>query len=344
MIGKALSWLDRNLKEREGFPFNQIHLAVKGLRYLEDLMTESQNTALSRLYLNIRSYERRLMEGRYRLVTIDEAILWTYEWIKTFPCRYDLIVGIPRSGLLIGSIIAAKLAVPLSTPDSFSNGIYWPGCSKMTQEKIFSNIMIVDESVGTGDTMKKAYEVVRQHAPTAKITRAALMLIGNRLSAKSKKAFVDEYFKVVLSPVLVEWELLDNKYGTVAMDLDGVICEECPRGIDVNETKYLNWLRDAKPYLIPNYEVDYIISNRLERYRQETEEWLRRNGVLYRKLILWNLESKKERLGKFATHKIDVLTSVKPDFFFESEDSQAKAIWTATKIPTICTDKMILYS
>jgi len=48
--------------------------------------------------------------------------------------------------------------------------------------------------------------------------------------------------------------------------------------------------------------------------------------------------------GKFAENKIEMLTAINPDVFFESEDSQAKAIWTATKIPTICIDKMLLHS
>jgi adenine/guanine phosphoribosyltransferase-like PRPP-binding protein len=39
------------------------------------------------------------------------------EWVKTFDIQYDLIIGIPRSGLLVGCMIATKLAKPLATPD-----------------------------------------------------------------------------------------------------------------------------------------------------------------------------------------------------------------------------------
>jgi len=345
MIGKLLSYVDGAINEKKGFPFPQIHKAIKGLRYLESMINESDNIALSRFYLKIRNGERRLTERPLILVTIDEAVLWTYEWIKSFPCRYDLIVGIPRAGLLIGSVIASKLGVPLSTPDSFSVGIYWSGSrGKTMQNKTFSEILIVDDSVDTGTQIKRAYETIRRCAPDARITRACLMLVSNRSSGGFERHLVDMYFKVVLRPLLLEWEIPDNRQGTTGVDLDGVICEECPLRTDTNERRYLNWLRNAKPYLIPNYEIDFIVSNRLEKYRPETEEWLRKNGVRYRKLLLWNLESKEERQGRYAENKIEILTVIKPDLFIESEDSQAKAIWTATKIPTICTDKMILYS
>jgi hypothetical protein len=138
--------------------------------------------------------------------------------------------------------------------------------------------------------------------------------------------------------------MLHSKMGRLASDLDGVICEDCPPGVDGDEEKYRRWLTNAKPYLIPNFEFDTIISSRLEKYRAETEKWLQLHGVKYKELVLWNLESKKERKGQHAQHKVDYLLKIKPDMFWESSFWEAKEIWAKTSIPTLCVDQMLLFS
>ena len=65
----------------------------------------------SRLYLKSRHFKRNLEGKKFSFVTIDQASIWTTEWIKTFPDQYDLIVGIPRSGMLIATIISLKLVL-----------------------------------------------------------------------------------------------------------------------------------------------------------------------------------------------------------------------------------------
>jgi len=170
------------------------------------------------------------------------------------------------------------------------------------------------------------------------ITTASLLI------SKEAVGYVDLYYKVLRNyPPMGEWNLLHRKRGTVAFDMDGVICEDCPSDIDLNESLYIEWIKNARPYLIPVYKIDYIISNRLEKYRPETEEWLRRHDVKYDKLILWDIESKKDRKDLFAEYKADKLLSLKPSVYFESSYQQAKQIWESTRIPTICIDEMIAF-
>jgi hypothetical protein len=54
------------------------------------------------------------------------------------------------------------------------------------------------------------------------------------------------------------------KFGMVGFDLDGVLCEACSN--DKNDA-CLKFLSTARLYLIPEYESDYIITSRLEKYR-----------------------------------------------------------------------------
>lgn len=306
---------------------------------LKSKLLTIENLPLSRLYLRAKDLGRRLRGQKYNFVTVKELVIWTNEWVKSFPRSFDLIVGIPRSGFLVANIIALKLDKPLTTPELFVQGQYWE--RKLIDKKRkreFKNILLVDDSITSGKTIKKSLELLRGYRKKIKITKAAL------IATRETKEFVDLYYKIIPQPRIFEWNFLHAKKGKLATDLDGVLCEDCPSGVDPDEKKYLQWIKDAKPFLVPTFEIDVILSNRLERYRPETEKWLAKHGVRYKELILWNIDSKEERNGRHAQRKIEVLLKVKPDIFWESSYEEAKKIWQATKIPTLCVDKMILFS
>lgn len=303
---------------------------------LKNALIRSDNSIVPKLYLQARSLKRNIMGEKYSFVTIDELVIWTTKWIKTFPTSYDVIVGIPRSGLLVANIIASKLGKPLATPELFCQGQYWVGRTSGKKGE-YKNILLVDDTICSGNTMKKSLQLLHSYNQNLNIIKAALIAMED-----SKKS-VDLYYKIIPHPRVFEWNLLHSKKGKLAADLDGVICENCPPGIDLDEELYTEWIKNAKPYLIPAFEIDAIVSNRLEKYRSNTEEWLAKHGVRYKELILWDIQSKQERDGKYAQRKIEVLLKDKPDMFWESSFAEAEQIWKATKIPTLCTDKTILF-
>ena len=248
-----------------------------------------------------------------------------------------MVVGIPRSGLLVASLIALKLGKPLTTPELITKNKYWIRKHVRRKTKM-QNILLVDDSITGGKTMKESLKLLRPYNKKLNITKAAL------IATEKSRGLVDLYYKIIPHPRIFEWNLLHAKKGKLATDLDGVICENCPPGVDSNEELYINWIKTAKPYLIPAFEIDAIISCRLEKYRKETEDWLAKHNVRYKKLILWNIPSKQERKGRNAKYKIEALLKIKPDLFWESSFYEAKQIWKATKIPTLCVAKMTIFS
>lgn len=300
----------------------------------------------NRMYLQSRNLKRNLKGKNFKFVTVDQASIWTMEWIKTFPRQYDLIVGVPRSGMLIASIVALKLGKGLTTPELFVEGKYWH--SSKVKDRLpleeMSNVLVVDDSIDTGRAMTKAMDLIHSVNSHIKVDKASLIV---RDDIKSK---VDLYHKIIPPPRVYEWNILHRKiasywgHGVLAIDMDGVLCENCPKGVDDDESLYLDWLKTAKPYLIPAFEVDAIITCRLEKYRAETERWLASHNVKYKSLFMWDVPNKSDRLGKFARHKVTELLKLKPDMFWESSWGQSQRIWERTKIPTLCIDEMTLLS
>lgn len=312
------------------------HAYTKSSALLSNILASNNNRTISEIYLKARHIRRTVAGGKLIFVTIDELVMWTTEWIKLFPTTYDLIIGIPRSGLLVANIVALKLGKPLTTPELFVQNEYWK--SKLINKKEYTNILLIDDSINSGKQMAESHQLLRSRRKNVNITKAALIVADN------SKELVDLYYKIIPQPRIFEWNLLHAKKGMVASDLDGVICENCPPGVDPDEQLYVKWIKNAKPYLIPSFEIDVIVSNRLEKYRSETETWLSKHGVRYKELILWDIQSKKERKGQHAQHKTDVLLKIKPDMFWESSLWEGKRIWEATKIPTLCIYEMVLFS
>jgi orotate phosphoribosyltransferase len=307
---------------------------------------ETDDPFASRLYLRTLSFKRNLEGKQFSFVSVDQASLWTLEWIKTFPSRYDLVVGVPRSGMFVASLIALKLGKGLATPELLRDGQYWHSSQVDNRVELDDDchVLLVDDSVHSGKSMSKAVETIRSVNPNVTITRASLII---REDAESK---VDLFHKIVEPPRVFEWNILHRKIasqfygGVLAVDMDGVLCADCPPGVDDDEKLYLEWLPDARPYLIPAFEIDAIVTSRLEKYRPQTEEWLSRHKVRYKELFMWDIPSKADRKGQFARHKVDTLLRVKPDMFWESTWSQSQKIWDETRIPTLCIDEMTLLS
>ena len=316
-------------------------LIKSAIRYLLDKIGQPEvagtlSRRLRRIYRRA-DVKWKYSTGKYTLVTLDELVTWTGEWIKTFPHNYDIIVGIPRSGLLVANLIAVKLGKPLTTPELLDKNRYWMSQRPKNSIEV-KRILLVDDAIYLGDSVEKNRQLVASINSDFSVTTASLIVDD------ASKNMVDLYYKAIPFPNMFEWNIMHVKRGKLACDMDGVICEECSPAIDSDEEQYRNWIKNARPYLIPAFEIDIIISNRLEKYRAITEEWLAGHGVRYKELLLWDIESKDEREGKWAQNKIAHVLKTAPDIVWESSLGQASDIWNATRIPTLCIDEMILFS
>src|SRR4030095_982818 len=83
--------------------------AISFYRKIRDALGQSENDLMSRAYLRWQHAEQELVSWKYKFVTVEELLWWTSQWVQSFPVRYDVIVGIPRSGLLVANTVALKL-------------------------------------------------------------------------------------------------------------------------------------------------------------------------------------------------------------------------------------------
>ena len=274
-------------------------------------------------------------------ITYNQLINTIGENIKKVPHDIDLVVGIPRSGMLVANIIALSLNLPFTDIDGFLSGrIIGTGDTRKRQDWIketsqAKHILVVDDSISKGDAIKKAKDKFSNSSYKGKVTFCAVYA----LPSNTKK--VDIYFKICNHPRMFEWNYMHHwmlEYS--CMDIDGVLCEDPSFFQNDDGEKYREFLINARPLIIPTKPVKNLVTCRLEKYRKETETWLENHGVKYTNLIMLNCEKANERgkisqgefKGKFYKNSDCIL-------FIESNFEQALEICKISGKQVYCVDK-----
>ena len=109
--------------------------------------------------------------------------------------------------------------------------------------------------------------------------------------------------------------------------------------------KYLQFIKNAKPLYLPNREIGYIVTSRLEEYRKETEQWLEKHGVRYKKLYMLDCTAEERRKYMLqAKYKAKIYGQIKDSgLFIESNAEQAMEIAQLTGKRCICCTNDSMY-
>lgn len=259
--------------------------------------------------------------------------------VKILPEDIDLVVGIPRSGIIPAYLIALFLNKNACSLNEFVNNMLPQKGERPINEVANDNrkkhVLIVDDSIYNGTALSKAKEQLKNIDTS--IYDISYCAIFAREESKDK---VDYYFEIVNPPRMFQWNYLNHANAAVSCyDIDGVLCvDPTPEQNDDGE-KYIDFILNAKPLFIPSYEINSLVTSRLEKYRPQTEEWLKKHNIKYKNLYMLDLETAEERrkLGCHAEFKAKIYQE-KDDcnFFIESEREQAKKIAEITGKQVIC--------
>jgi uncharacterized HAD superfamily protein/hypoxanthine phosphoribosyltransferase len=257
--------------------------------------------------------------------------------LSILPRDFDLIVGIPRSGMLPANLLALYLNKPYTDINSFINGhIYKAGArGQFFDISDFKKILVVDDSIASGSAMIKCRESLKHLETDFAISYCAIYVIPG------KEKMVDHYFEIVPLPRYFQWNILNHStLEKACFDIDGVLCVDPTDDQNDDGEKYLDFIRNAPPLFIPGSKIGTIVTSRLEKYRNETETWLKANNVKYDKLVMLDLPNKEARIkaNSHAVHKADTYKSNSYILFVESSLNQAIEINRITKKPVLCTE------
>lgn len=261
-----------------------------------------------------------------RFVTFEHLNRAIGKNLHRIPADVDLVVGIPRSGLMVASLIALQRNLPLTDIEGLATGkLKAAGSTRRRSNWAASvaeaqHILVVDDSISTGAALKEARETIDSLGLAAKFTYAAPFALPTNF----KK--VDLYFEVINHPRLFEWNYMHHwAMAHACVDIDGVLCAD-PSFIDNDDgPRYERFLREAPPRLLPTKPVGMVVTSRLEKYRSLTETWLARHGVEYERLAMLEgvTAAERRRGGMHAQFKAEVYQQSPHALFIESNLEQA---------------------
>jgi uncharacterized HAD superfamily protein/hypoxanthine phosphoribosyltransferase len=257
--------------------------------------------------------------------------------LHILPRDFDLIVGIPRSGMLPANLLALYLSKPFTDIHSFRNGhIYKAGeRGQFIDVKEFKKILVVDDSVASGSAMVKARALIHEINSDFDIRFCAVYMVPG------KEKMVDYFFEIVPLPRYFQWNIFNHtSLDKACFDIDGVLCIDPTDEQNDDGSKYTDFILNAAPLYIPQSNVGTLVTSRLEKYRPQTETWLSNHGVKYNKLVMLDLPDMRARqkANSHGMHKANTYKESVYTLFFESSLSQAMEINRITGKPVFCTE------
>lgn len=258
------------------------------------------------------------------------------------PADVDLIVGVPRSGMIAAMMVAEFLNKRVTDIDSFIAGHVMDsgGRGRMIRNGIASNILVIDDTVYSGGAMQRAKDKLKPLEDSYHILYGCIYAEGKGAKNKVDIYFEENYTLSGGKLYLYEWNILHHypsrtKY--MMWDMDGIICKDPPD--DANTAAYEAYLPNAVPMIIPTIPIEAICTYRLEKYRKVTEEWLKRNGIEVKQVIMFNASTREERnaISSPGYYKGKMYKEAKwAKLFIESEEHQAEKIHRVSGKPVFC--------
>lgn len=278
-----------------------------------------------------------------RFVTIHQYQNDVKRLVSLVPHDVDCIVGVARSGLCAASMVSMWTHKPLLTlrqslRDIMESGNGWRlGVQHVEHGK--GKAFVIDDTVMTGNSLRAIAPILKD--------RFREVVYGTVYLNPMAHTKPDIHAVELPWPHLLEWNLFNSVISpSVAVDFDGVLCHDCQPHEDDDGPKYENFLRTARPLYIARKEpIPLIVTARIEKYRGLTEEWLKRWGIRWHRLVMHPAATLAERqrddIAAFKARHFEEWAKRHrpipgPTMFVESDDRQARRIHQLTKRMTVC--------
>lgn len=261
-------------------------------------------------------------------------------WILKLPSDIELVVGIPRSGLLVANLISLHLNIPMTDLDGFLAGRILSSGERLkidadTYLKSPRKVLVVDDATGGGTQMDRARQKITERSMQHEVLFGALYVATYEQLHK-----LDYSLQYLPHPGFFEWNIFHHVLLQKAcIDIDGVLCRDPENYEDDDGKIYEQFLRTVKPIQIPTRIIGWLVTCRLEKYRALTEEWLEKNSIRYEHLIMMNYPDKisKQKAGAHSSFKTNIYKKTGAELFIESSKLQAEEIARLTGKYVYCT-------
>ncbi len=276
---------------------------------------------------------------------IGDMNLAVIRGLRLIPNDVDLVVGIPRSGLLAAGMISLYLNRPLTDLEGLREGrLIGRGKRDLPNHgrEIFENarrILVVDDCISTGNEIRRARQMIRDLGLEGRALFAAVYGF-----ADAPPRVADLIFETIARPMCFQWSCMHTPgLEKQCVDIDGILCVDPCKEEDDDGPRYRRFIEQARPLIVPTREVGWLVTCRREPYRELTERWLERHNIRYRHLMMMDLP---HNVGgeQRAAFKARVYRESGATMMIESSPGLARLIAELSGLPVMCYDTGTLHA
>jgi uncharacterized HAD superfamily protein len=255
-----------------------------------------------------------------------------------------VIVHLPRSGTIVGALLSTHLYLPLCSVTEWRHDLIH---TRKATTDLLHKPLLVDDSIHTGVQMAEAIAWVREELPDFNPRTFAVFRTKpeppHRLVMEADLTLCDEGN---VSGYVYPWFMWKTRHSMRwCFDMDGVLCDDCPKGADDDGERYLEFLRQVLPKHRSLHGVGTIVTSRLEKYRPETEAWLHTHGVRYQELVMgpWATLAERHADDVAQWKATEYMKRPAARLFVESHDRTAQVIARLSGKRVWCVDEQRWY-
>lgn len=260
------------------------------------------------------------MAIQYR--SIDDLSRVVRSRLDLVPVDIDLVVGVPRSGMLPAAIIALYRNLKVCSIEEYLRDI--PLNSGSTRSARFGSlckpsdarrVLVVDDSISSGGSMTK----VRERLAARHDVEIFYCAIYARPDTQYQ---VDISFEAIPHPRIFEWNLFHHPVlSKCCLEIDGVLSTLQQAGRQDG-----NRIETAPCLIVPSHRIGHIVTAQLERFRPQTVAWLEHHGIEFGELHMMD-QSEPASEDAAAAFKAEIYHKIaKSILFIEADGDQAAKI------------------
>jgi orotate phosphoribosyltransferase len=262
-------------------------------------------------------------------------------WVENLPIDIEVVVGIPRSGLLVANLLAMYLNLPMTHVEGLisgkllQSGARFTGGSRETFLEKSRSVLVVDDSVSYGGQMARTKAEITQAGLPHRIHYGAVYITPEARNG----GHVDHFCEVVPRPRVFEWNVMHHAsmLKRACVEIDGVLARIPGMSMDAGQQRSQRLLENAVPLWRPRFELGWVVTSRPEQYRTVTEEWLARHGVRYTALLMMpSGENGGDELERCARFKAEAYVSTGASLLLEYSAELSCRVAALARRPVYC--------
>jgi len=247
------------------------------------------------------------------------------KWNQRLPNDLVAVAGIPRSGVLVATVLALHRNICLVTLEELVNEErpWTKKGRRYSATQKTGRILIVDDSVNSGETMRSVQ---------SRLVSCSFDILYGAVYHADQIDCVDSAHRLITHPRCFEWNLFHGKkMQTAILDMDGVLCAApLIKEPDDGESlaAFVKYIDTAPPIHLPTRSIFGIATSRLEKYRPHTKKWLSRHNVRYQHLVMspHKTAAARRSANDAARRKAEFYKETEAALFIESSPAASQII------------------